>query len=33
MYMDAPDAETAATGQLEAHGLVTDEIYEVSEGD
>jgi hypothetical protein len=30
--VDAPDAKTAATGYREAHGLVADEIYEVSEG-
>jgi hypothetical protein len=30
--VDAPDAETAATVHREAHGLVADEIYEVSEG-
>ena len=29
--VDAPDAETAATVHREAHGLVADEIYEVSE--
>jgi hypothetical protein len=31
--VDAPDAETAATVHREAHGLVADEIYPVSEGD
>ena len=30
--VDAPDGETAATVHREAHGLVADEIYEVSEG-
>ena len=30
--VDAPDAQTAATVHREAHGLVADEIYEVSEG-
>ncbi|HXJ62822.1 MAG TPA: DUF4242 domain-containing protein [Actinomycetota bacterium] len=30
--VDAPDAEAAATVHREAHGLVADEIYEVSEG-
>ncbi|MBA2724729.1 MAG: DUF4242 domain-containing protein [Actinobacteria bacterium] len=30
--VDAPDAETAARVHREAHGLVADEIYEVSEG-
>jgi hypothetical protein len=30
--VDAPDAETAAKVHLEAHGLVADEIYPVSEG-
>jgi hypothetical protein len=29
--VEAPDAETAATVHREAHGLVADEIYEVSE--
>jgi Nickel responsive protein SCO4226-like len=29
--VDAPDADTAATVHREAHGLVADEIYEVSE--
>ena len=29
--VDAPDAETANTVHREAHGLVADEIYEVSE--
>ncbi len=28
--VDAPDAATAATVHREAHGLVADEIYEVS---
>jgi hypothetical protein len=31
-FVDAPDAETAARVLREAHGLVADEIYEVSEG-
>ncbi len=31
--VDAPDAETAETVHREAHGLVADEIYEVSEGE
>ena len=31
--VEAPDAETANTVHREAHGLVADEIYEVSEGD
>ncbi len=31
--VDAPDAETAATVHREAHGLVADEIYKVSEGE
>ena len=31
--VEAPDAETAHTVHREAHGLVADEIYEVSEGD
>jgi len=31
--VDAPDAETAAKVHKEAHGLVADEIYEVSEGE
>ncbi len=30
--VDAPDAEAAITVHREAHGLVADEIYEVSEG-
>jgi uncharacterized protein DUF4242 len=30
--VDAPDADTAARVHREAHGLVADEIYEVSEG-
>ena len=30
--VDAPDAATAHTVHKEAHGLVADEIYEVSEG-
>lgn len=30
--VDAPDAGTAATVHREAHGLVADEIYEVTEG-
>jgi len=30
--VDAPDAETASKVHKEAHGLVADEIYEVSEG-
>jgi Protein of unknown function (DUF4242) len=30
--VEAPDAETANTVHREAHGLVADEIYEVSEG-
>ena len=30
--VDAPDAATAVTVHREAHGLVADEIYEVSEG-
>ena len=29
--VEAPDAETAATVHREAHGLVADEIYSVSE--
>ena len=29
--VEAPDAETASTVHREAHGLVADEIYEVSE--
>ncbi len=29
--VDAPDADTAARVHREAHGLVADEIYEVSE--
>src|SRR4051794_30542801 len=31
--VDAPDAEAANTVHREAHGLVADEIYPVSEGD
>jgi Nickel responsive protein SCO4226-like len=31
--VDAPDAETAAKVHREAHGLVADEIYQVSEGE
>ena len=30
--VEAPDAETAHTVHRKAHGLVADEIYEVSEG-
>ncbi len=30
--VEAPDAETASTVHREAHGLVADEIYQVSEG-
>jgi len=30
--VDAPDADTAARVHREAHGLVADEIYEVTEG-
>ena len=30
--VDAPDADTAATVHREAHGLVADEIYQVTEG-
>ena len=30
--VDAPDADTAMRVHREAHGLVADEIYEVSEG-
>jgi hypothetical protein len=30
--VEAPDAETAARVHKEAHGLVADKIYEVSEG-
>jgi hypothetical protein len=30
--VEAPDSETAARVHREAHGLVADEIYEVSEG-
>jgi uncharacterized protein DUF4242 len=30
--VEAPDAEAAATVHREAHGLVADEIYEVTEG-
>lgn len=29
--VDAPDAESASTVHREAHGLVADEIYQVSE--
>jgi hypothetical protein len=29
--VDAPDAETAARVHREAHGLVADEIYKVTE--
>jgi len=29
--VDAPDADAAATVHREAHGLVADEIYEVTE--
>jgi len=29
--VDAPDAEAASTVHREAHGLVADEIYEVTE--
>lgn len=31
--VDAPDAGAAATVHREAHGLVADEIYPVTEGD
>lgn len=31
--VDAPDADAAATVHREAHGLVADEIYSVSEHD
>ncbi len=31
-HLDAPDAETAMRVHREAHGLLADEIYEVSEG-
>ena len=31
--VEAPDAESAARVHREAHGLVADHIYEVSEGD
>ena len=31
--VDAPDAEAANTVHREAHGLVADEIYPVTEGD
>jgi Protein of unknown function (DUF4242) len=31
--VDAPDAEAANTVHREAHGLVADEIYRVTEGD
>jgi hypothetical protein len=30
--VEAPDADTANTVHREAHGLVADEIYEVTEG-
>jgi hypothetical protein len=30
--VEAPDAETASTVHREAHGLVADEIFQVSEG-
>ncbi len=30
--VEAPDAQAAATVHREAHGLVADEIYQVSEG-
>ena len=30
--VDAPDAETAEAVHREAHGLLSDEIYEVEEG-
>ncbi|MGH2819625.1 MAG: DUF4242 domain-containing protein [Actinomycetota bacterium] len=30
--VDAPDADTASRVHREAHGLVADEIYQVSEG-
>ena len=30
--VEAPDADTAHTVHREAHGLVADEIYEVTEG-
>ena len=30
--VEAPDAETAAQVHREAHGLVADEIYEVTQG-
>jgi Protein of unknown function (DUF4242) len=30
--VEAPDADAAATVHREAHGLVADEIYEVTEG-
>ena len=30
--VEAPDAETAARVHQEAHGLVADEIYEVTQG-
>ena len=30
--VDAPDAESANTVHREAHGLVADEIYEVTQG-
>ncbi len=31
--VEAPDAEAAATVHREAHGLVADKIYEVTEGE
>lgn len=31
--VEAPDAETASRVHREAHGLVADEVYEVSEGE
>ena len=30
--VEAPDAETASTVHREAHGLVADHVYEVTEG-
>jgi hypothetical protein len=30
--VETPDADAAATVHREAHGLVTEEIYEVQEG-
>ncbi|MBZ5741197.1 DUF4242 domain-containing protein [Nocardioides mangrovi] len=30
--VEAPDAETASTVHREAHGLVADEVYQVTEG-